>query len=367
MVNARRALSVALTAAVLAAAALCLILPFPAASGAGGETYLCEWADGSVTRESYASAFADYNRLSGEGNAVLCRGGRTGEIAFGEDFARIYGVLQGGSLAEMLALNAEALPRLERAVLYRALSGKLFYDGGYFIWDGYAMARTGVRQAEELVLLSGGLPSNALFAVRAERLTLRAGAEVGADDFVSSLVAEISAQPPYEFADGLLYLIEAGSKRLVAGLPRLKSAAVSADTDFIDEGALAPCTELEEITLPFLGNARDFSGDSFVGELGYLFARDGMGRYAVPETLARVKVTGGTVLSRAFYLCANVREVDACGVPAERIAPDAFAGMDELEILHTRLTHAMLSGAFIKTAAPCGCTVYMCEKTDETD
>lgn len=362
MVNARRALSVALAATVLAAAALCLFLPVPAASGAGGETYLCEWADGSVTRESYASAFADYNRLSGEGNAVLSRGGRTGEISFGEDFVRIYGVLQGGSLAEMLALNAEALPRLERAVLYRALSGKLFYDGGFFIWDGYAMARTGVRQAEELVLLSGGLPSNALSAVRAVRLTLRAGAEIGADDFIGSLVTEITAQPPYEFADGLLYLIEAGSKRLVAGLPRLKGAAVFADTDFIDEGAFAPCTALEEITLPFLGNARDCSGERFVGELGYLFARDGMGRYAVPSTLARVKVTGGTILSRAFYLCANVREVDACGVPAGRIAPDAFAGMDGLEILHTLRLDAMLTGAFKRTTAPCGCAVYVREK-----
>ncbi len=136
-----RAASAIACAVVLAACVLLLFTPFPRGAAAEDESYLCEWSDGSVSEESYASAFSAYVESDGEG-ALLVRGALSGKILFGEAFRKGYAVLNGGELAKMLALGTDGLLRLECAALFCAFSDTLFYDGGYFEWDGNGFVRT---------------------------------------------------------------------------------------------------------------------------------------------------------------------------------------------------------------------------------
>ncbi len=352
-----RAASAIACAVVLAACVLLLFTPFPRGAAAEDESYLCEWSDGSVSEESYASAFSAYVESDGEG-ALLVRGALSGKILFGEAFRKGYAVLNGGELANILALGTDGLLRLECAALFCAFSDTLFYDGGYFEWDGNGFVRTQARKARELCLLSGGLARGVLLKTGAEKLILRKGARISAEDFIGSSVREAEAAFPYSFENGAAYFYEAGNKRLAAGLPHVETIAVSSDTDYADEGALSPCSRLREVTLPFCGNGREKNGETYFGEFGYVFGRDEAGRYAVPETLARVTVTGGFLVSRAFYLCPYVREVNACGVPAEHISPDAFAGMNGLEYLHCPCADLALDGDFVAETLSCGCTAF---------
>ena len=130
------------------------------------ESYLCEWSDGSVSEESYASAFSAYVESDGEG-ALLVRGALSGKILFGEAFRKGYAVLNGGELANILALGTDGLLRLECAALFCAFSDTLFYDGGYFEWDGNGFVRTQARFRR----VRGFGKLRCLFAATGERKT----------------------------------------------------------------------------------------------------------------------------------------------------------------------------------------------------
>ncbi len=323
--------------------ALLCFLSFPRRTLARSEEYTAVWSDGSVTRESYASA---YSALSGAGNGsvLLEREGVCGEIAAGEAFAAFRTVLEEGSLPELLAADPEGLAPIERAALYRTFGNTVFYSADYFAFDGTRVLRTARRTFGELVLLDGDLPAAALRNTGAKKLVLRADARLAAASLAGSAVEECVASPPYRSSGGAVYLDTAGGTRLVAALPLITSLCADGYR-FCDQGALAPCTQLCSLQLPFAGSAESASD----GRLAWAFGDE------LPASLKRVKLTGGTVSAFTFAGCGAVEEIDLCGIPAEDIAPAAFARCTSLVRLHTS---AEWETDFSRTRLPCGCYLY---------
>ena len=317
----------------------------------GGETYRCVWSDGAVTTESYSSAYAALYGMD-EGGVVLYRDGKLGRIAARN--ASLCAALETGSLNEILYRSAENAMRIERAALYRTYSKRIWYEGDFFVWNGERVERARRATGEELVLLSGGISARTLQNTGVKTVYLRAGAEVKANTFSATRVETVYAQPPYAANGGAVYFTSAGGKRLISALGTVKTLALDADLSYVDEGALLSCTELEALSLPFVGNAADSAGSAFIGELAYLFS-DGK-EYLIPASLKRVMVTGGTLVSHAFYRCDNLYEIDACGVEEENISSSAFDGLPALRVLHSP-KELSLSG-FTSSVADCGCTVY---------
>lgn len=337
------------------ALALLLLLPFPREAGAPREVSRCVWSDGTVSEESYASAYALLGGVTQEG-ITLSRGDKEGSISFGSAAAEAYGTLMHGTLGELLALSLDGTTRLERAALYRAFGSCLYYDGGYFALAGGGVSPCSRKSADTVMLLSGSLPRGDLSAIGAESLVLRADAAVSADMLCGSRISFAAAEAPYHVSEGGIYLDTAGGKRLVAALPSVTRFAAG-ECDWADEGALAACTSLCVLDLPFLGSAADVHS-SFRGELGYLFGEDREGRYAFPETLAHVRIRGGTIVSHAFYGADTVRSVNACGVAAGSISRTAFAGLPALVSLHCPRGDVSLSGDFSAEVLSCGCTLF---------
>lgn len=343
-------------AALLGVCVLLLFLPFPQETGATAEEYECVWENGDVSEESYASAYSSLKAAEKE-RILLERDGMYGEIPTGDEYRRAYGTLSEGSLAELLALQTVTETRLERAALWRAFSGYLWYEGESFAWNGERVTRTDASSASVVVLLGGKLPSGYLAAAGARTLLLRAEGEISASDFVGTSVEAVGAQFPYRFSEGALYLDTPGGTRLVAALPYVTDLVVENGVVFADEGALSPCTALRTLRIPFVGSAENPLGTAYVGYFGYVFGEDETGRYAVPETLERVTVTGGTIGNHAFYLCHSLREIDAGSVPAERVEEDAFLDCTSLCYLRTS-ANVNLPGEFLSETDGEGCTVY---------
>ena len=94
-----------MTRAVLFAAAclFSLLLPLPE-KVSNDERYECIWSDGSVSEESYSSA---YQSLAGmeEDHVLLARDGLTGRIK--SRAGRVYSVLESGNLGELLGCKYE--------------------------------------------------------------------------------------------------------------------------------------------------------------------------------------------------------------------------------------------------------------------
>lgn len=334
-----------------AACLFCLFLPLPRKIS-NSETYRCVWADGSITEESYSSAYQSLVGIDGE-EVVLSRNGLTGRVK--SEAGRVYETLQEGSLAELLRCSPEGT-RIDSAALYRTFINRAWYDGSYYVWTGAKIKRVTRAARPELVVLSGRLSASVLRESGAKSVYLRAGAEVQAGTFVGSGVENLYAQLPYEVSDGALYLNTVGGKRLVAALGGVRELAVLGDIKFIAEGALLACDDLVALTLPFLGSAESRNSAAYKGELAHLFS-DGR-EYRVPETLVRVKITGGSIVPFAFYACSGVKEIDACGVPENDISQTAFTGIESLEVLHTPKKNVVLTGDFTSYTADCGCTVY---------
>lgn len=335
----------------IAACIFCFYLPFPSKL-ADGETYRCVWADGSVTEESYTSAYLSLAGTDGK-NVILSRGGLTGKIESRAE--ETYDVLSNGNLAQLLGCTAEGT-RIDGAALFREFANRVWYSGSYFVWTGNKVERVSRAECEEIVFLEGSVTSRVLRETNASTVYLRAGAELSASAFAGSNVREVYAEAPYEQNGGAVYLNTPGGKRLSSAIGNVKELVLDGDLAFADEGALLACGSLTALVLPFLGSAKSHFGTEYRGEFAHLFS-DGK-EYRVPETLTYVEVTGGRIVSFAFYGCPGIKEINACFVSADEISRTAFSGLGSLEILHTPRRDVSLTGNFTSYTADCGCTVY---------
>ena len=342
------------TALFAAACLFCLLLPLPK-NVTQGEAYECVWSDGSVTTESYSSA---YQSLAGidKTHVLLARDGLTGKIESKAEAA--YDTLLGGTLGELLQCAA-AGTRIGAAALYRAFSERVWYNGEYYVFTGSRVKRVSRATAGELVCLEGAVTSRVLKATNAETLYLRAGATIKTDAFTEGNVTAVYAEAPYAVNGGAVYLDTMSGRRLLTAIASIDELTIETELQFTDEGALLACQNLQSLTLPFLGS-RNSAFASEEGRLAHLFS-DGKG-YRVPQTLSFVAVTGGTVGSFAFYGCSNLEAIDVCGVDPSAISKDAFLGLDSLQVLHTPQQNVQLTGdfnAYRTQDLQCDCTVYI--------
>lgn len=332
---------------------LSLFLPPPKTTGIANGSYVCTWENGAITDESYAAAFSALV-CARENGVVLERNGVRGLISADDDFMRVYTTLSEGSLAELLAMNTDGIADIGRTALYRTFQPFLWYSDDVFVYDGTSVSRSDRTNAQTVVLLSDEFQKGFLAESGAETLIVREGAAITASDLISSRVSQIVAQPPYLFEESGLYLSTAGGIRLVAALANAVSFTATDNVSFCDEGALSACTELEELTIPFVGSARNVYGAAYNGYFWYLFGENDTGGFLIPPSLKRIFVTGGVIKSHAFYGCSHVEEINTCGVPAENIEKDAFADCKGLRFLHTAAVLADMPAEL----APCGCYLY---------
>ena len=84
--------------------------------------------------------------------------------------------------------------------------------------------------------------------------------------------------------------------------PELKSITAPDSVIKIEKGAFAGCTNLESITLPFVG--AELNGTTNT-HFGYIFGASGDSENSkcVPDTLSSIIISGGTVAANAFYGC----------------------------------------------------------------
>ena len=327
-------------------------LPFPQRIPTEGDSYRCEWEDGSVSEENFAALYSDFVGTDGE-FIYIERGGVHGKCELCAK--ELYRTLKRGNFGELNALRLSgAESRLDRAALFRTGPHPRWFADEYYEWTGASLKRTRVRECESLVCLSGKIASP-LKATRAEAVDLRAEAEMTADAFLGTNVGSVTAEPPYGTEHGLVYLDTVSGRRLIAAIPNVAEAEVK--SDYCDEGALLAAEGLCRLKLPFLGSGADVNSSYYRGELAHLFSLNG--EYRVPESLKSVRVTGGAVISYAFYACPLIEEVDLCGVNPADISPTAFLNLSSLRILHVPKRDVLLpAGTFSSSTAACGCTVY---------
>ena len=352
----------AVVCALLLGCTLSLFLvPITGTASGNGEQYLCVWENGETSAETYASACRSLSRIDENGNIVLERDGREG-IIFSERLAYAESVLLRGSLAELLSLEIESCNAIERAALARAFSDTVYYsEGDAFRFTQSGIVRTDNVQTKKLALVTSSLPLSLIRRSGAEEVLLYPQTIIKPQMFINSSVTNLIAREPYYVQNGVLYLKTVSGVRCVAALPSLKEVAIEGN-DFADEGALLPCKNLEELTVSFAGNDKNTQGTLYRGELAHLFSSSG--GYDVPTSLKRVKVTGGKLISHAFYACSGVEEIDLCGLDWKDV--DRYAAVDckQLKTLHTpRRAIALPEGEFERSDAPCGCVIYTrCER-----
>ncbi len=349
----KKTASAGLSGLLALALAVTAFVPFPRKIGEADECYRCLWEDGTVTTETFASAYADLVGTDGE-NVLLLRNGKSGAVK--SEAQEMFRALKRGDLGEILSTPAQGT-RLDSAALFRVFSDTLWFDGAYFSWTGKTVEETRARKCSSLVCLSGSVTAGMLKTTGATSLEIGADVSVKPAAFGESSVQNLTAREPYRAENGALYLETPGGVRLVAAVGGLKEIVISEDTNFADQGALIACRSLESITVPFVGNAKKSNMTAFQGQFAHLFS-DGF--FHVPETLKRIRVTGGTLDDYAFYACPNVEEVNACGVEKQNVARSAFVNLSSLRILHTPSSDIVLprGAQFVSHTEPCGCTVY---------
>lgn len=332
-----------------------LFLPLGQRVRAGEERYRVALREGGETQVNFASAYGAFVGATETGTLLLDGENLAGEITPSQAYAEIGRTLTEGNLNELLALNAAALPRLERVALWRAFSDCVWYAGEAFAYTGDGVSRASSASGDKLVLLEGSIAASRLIAFGTKVLELRPAAEIAAKSLVNTGVEKFVAFAPYEEDGGALYLDTAGGKRLVAGVPSALSLRIH-DNYFADTGALLPCKKLVRLEVPFAGTASSAAGENYRGELAELF-RNG-GEYEVPASFKTVRVRGGLIGATAFYGCGGLREIDLCGVAAENISVSAFEGCGELVRLHTPRASVNLPGEYESRVLSCGCTLY---------
>lgn len=325
------------------------------------EIYRCVWSDGSATQEDFASAYAVYDGATEE-EILLRKDSLTGKISAGESYRLAVETLEKGELADLLNMTEKGLSRIERAALFHKYATRLYYADDWFGYTGQGVRRVPLGAATEVVFMTGELPDRALAQTGATTLYVQSGAQLSAKALSDSCVEEVFVQSPYSAEGGAVYRDGVAGRRLVAGLPAVRSLRVEAD--YIDEGALSPCRNLEELDLPFIGSSADRETAAYDGDFGYLFDRDGDGRYVIPA-VRRLIIRGGRIQSHAFYGAFALNEIDVCGVLPENIDRTAFDGLKELRLLHCPKEDVVLMGDFTSYQAPCGCTVFVRNASDE--
>ncbi len=353
----RRFKILTLALAVLFSLAWVALLLFPAVKKVrgSGETYLCRWADGTQTSESFASAYAAFTECDGT-RICLNRNGVSGEISVSPRFTAYYETLLHGAAREVLALDASAPNTLERVALWRNFSKRAWWsEDSFYVWTETGAQAAHSTHCKELALESDGLTATALKNTRATVIEVRAGSYFSVQKLVGSPVCELRGVAPYFTENGALYLHTAGGTRLVACSPNMLSFTAG-DYDFADEGALVLCGELQSLTLPFVGTARSTGNENYRPELAALFLYGK--EYQIPPTLKRVTVTGGEIDATAFYRMEGLEEIVLCGVDANRIPRDAFAGCTSLRSLHAPIADVSLASEFSHRTLGCGCTLY---------
>lgn len=346
----------AVAAVLFLVCAVSVFLPFPHKAGSSlADTYECVWEDGTVTSESYYAACESLWGVE-NGFVVLEREGRRGKIACAE-LDRFHTLLTQGSLADLLSADFSALGALERAALVYVFSKVLYYaDGEFFSFTGKELSRTETTRASVLSLLAGQPTQREITESLARTLWVHGECTLTGSALVGSYVENFVATAPYVSDGSLLFLDTAGGRRLVACVPGATVLAVTGN-DFADEGALLACTALEELTIDFVGNDKSGSGSDYCGEFAHLFATNR--EYAIPRSLRKVTVTGGRIVTHAFYACGNVREIICCGLSYRDIDRYAFEDCTALEKLHApRYDLVLADDRYDKTPAPCGCTLY---------
>ena len=188
--------------------------------------------------------------------------------------------------------------------------------------------------------------------------------------------------------DNALYLASNGNPYAVLVKPSsstITSCTVHPDTKLICESAFNGCASLASLTLPFVGSrAGVTSTDAFRYPLGFIFGYDSYtgGKstyqhyyasntslyvsttYYIPTSLKTVTVTGGNILSEAFYNCSNLTTVRV-GEGVTQIQSSAFSGCYNLQ--YTSYGNALYLGteenpyvALVKAEATSitSCTVH---------
>lgn len=329
---------------------LCALAFFPPKSPASaGKRFLVEWEDGTQTQVAESELSAMLCDCT-ETELLVAENGHTGRISASAAFSERYRLLAEGDLAELLGTDFSSLDGACALALYRKFGNVGYYAGEFFAYDG-AFGRTDRIGYREVMLLTGTIPAETLAASGAERLTVRLPAQPSGVTLFGTRIKEFGTFAPFYTENGTLLLATPGGTRLVAALPGAETLSVPA-VHFCDEGALLPCTRLCALELPFVGSSVSPDGSDYDGRLRYMFAEN------VPDSLKRVKVTGGALKTFAFEGCPGIEEIELCGMDPAAISRDAFVGCAGLKKLHTPQAVVRLEGRYSLTRLPCGCCLY---------
>ncbi len=110
-------------------------------------------------------------------------------------------------------------------------------------------------------------------------------------------------------------------KDSLAGCSTLTHVIIGDGVEYIKQGALGFCRNLEEVTLPFVGESLDKSGETHIG---HAFSE---GKYSVsslPESLKHLTITGGEIKKDNFKGCSITSITIGDGIKS--ISEGAFAG-----------------------------------------
>lgn len=223
------------------------LLPFPRnAEGSAGEEFSCAWEDGSVSQER---DFGSIRILGAEGEYILVqKGERRGKVLAGKEFLRALHAPDRGDAFEILSFRLkDECARIEKLALFYLFQDTCIYLGEALYFDGTSFVPAGQMKYQSVCFLEGTLPENFLKECGAKRLKICPRAEFSAKDLVESEIAFVEAEPPYRVEEGAVYLDSLGGTRLVAVLPGVEK--LDLNCDYIDEGAMAPCGNLKELTL----------------------------------------------------------------------------------------------------------------------
>ena len=131
----------------------------------------------------------------------------------------------------------------------------------------------------------------------------------------------------------------------------------------IEPGALAGCTELQSLTIPYMGGSVKTENDINQYPLGYIFGSESYeggvattqyyygsstssatsSVYYIPESLTSVTVTDGDILRGAFYNCKNLVSITLPN-GIESIGDAAFYGCNSLETVNIPASVTSIGG-----------------------